>query len=127
MFASLPLLGTIAAGWPSPAEEETSEVLRIDEWLITDKNSTVMVEMSGYAMQDAGILHGDLVLIQRGRLPQAGDIVIAKVDGDWLIRYYHIEHKEAVLYPANGAYDPLKAKEELVVMGVITGVVRKYH
>lgn len=127
MFVSLPVQGKVAAGWPSPAEEETSEVLRIDEWLITDNQSTVMIEMSGYAMQDAGILHGDLVLIQRGKKQRAGDIVIAKVDGAWYIRYYHIEQNKVVLYPANGMHDPLKPKEELVVIGVVTGVVRKYH
>jgi hypothetical protein len=50
----LPLLGTIEAGWPSPAEEELTDTMRLDEWLIENREATFMVKAPSNAMIDAG-------------------------------------------------------------------------
>lgn len=118
-----PLLGTITAGWPSPAEEELLDTISFDEWLI--EPSTFMVNVQNNAMQDAGIFERDVVIFRRGQKPKSGDIVIVDVEGEWMMRYYQIEEGLPVLYPANGHYTVIKP-DELTVIGVIRSVIRRY-
>ncbi|MEO6077484.1 MAG: S24 family peptidase [Candidatus Andersenbacteria bacterium] len=118
-----PFFGNISAGWPSPAEEELIDQISFDELLIQD--SSFMIKMTTNAMQDAGIHEGDIVIFQRGAKPKSGDIVIAEVESQWMMRYYQIEGNKPVLYPANGLYQVIKP-EELSVIGVISAVIRKY-
>lgn len=118
-----PLVGTITAGWPSPAEEELLDQISFDEWLI--EPSTFMVKVGSDAMQDAGILSGDIVIFRRGQKPMHGDIVIADIGGEWVMRYYEVENSKPILYPANGQYAAIHP-QELTVIGVIRSVIRKY-
>ncbi len=120
------LLGTVQAGWPSPAEEELVDTLSLDDYLIKHPEQTFLIKVSGDSMIDAGIREGDLVLVERGRNPRHGDIVIAQVDNEWTMKYYEKAGKEVWLRAANKKYPPLRPKQELVVGGVIVAVVRKY-
>lgn len=120
---TLPVVGIINAGWPSPAEEELLDTISFDEWLI--EPSTFMVNVQNNAMQDAGIFEHDVVIFRRGQKPKSGDIVIADVDGEWMMRYYQTEEGRPVLYPANGHYSVIKP-DELTVIGVIRSVIRRY-
>src|SRR5438876_6252633 len=79
-FAGLAVLGTVAAGFPSPAEEELGDTMSLDEYLITNKEATYLLKVTGDSMIEAGILPGDLLLVERGAAPRDGDIVIAEVD-----------------------------------------------
>lgn len=119
----LPFLGYVSAGWPSPAEEELIDHISFDEWLMED--SCFMVKVQNNAMQDAGIHTDDIVIFRRGQMPYPGDIVIADVDGEWMMRYYQIEQGKPILYPANGLLKPIHP-EELSIIGVIRSVIRKY-
>lgn len=125
MFAvrTWPVVGYISAGWPSPAEEELLDTISFDEWLI--EPSTFMVKVQNNAMQDAGIFENDVVIFRRGQKPKSGDIVIADVEGEWMMRYYMVDHDKPILYPANGNYEAV-TPEELTVIGVIRSVIRKY-
>lgn len=120
---TLPIMGTISAGWPSPAEEELLDTISFDEWLI--EPSTFMIKVQNDAMQDAGIFTDDVVIFRRGQKPASGDIVIADVEGEWMMRFYAIENGRPVLYPANGHYSALYP-DEVSVIGVIRSVIRKY-
>jgi len=120
------LLGSIQAGFPSPAEEELIDNLTLDEFLIQRKEATYMVKVSGDSMIDEGIKPGDLVLVERGKNPKDGDIVIAQVDGEWTMKFYFKRGGEVILKAANRKYSPIKPKEEVIIGGVITAVIRKY-
>ncbi len=120
------LLGDVQAGFPSPAEEELVDTLRLDEYLIKNPDRTYMVRVSGDSMIDAGIHGGDLVLVERGRQPQHRDIVVAQVDGEWTMKFYEKTREGIFLAPANKRYRRIKPKRELVIGGVITSVIRKY-
>ena len=120
------LLGTVQAGFPSPAEEELMDTLRLDEYLIRHPESTYLIKVTGDSMVDAGIHEGDLVLVERGRQPQNKDIVIAQVDGEWTMKYYVKTKREVILVPANRKYKPIQPQHELVIGGVVVSVIRKY-
>ena len=126
---ALPLrvLGTVEAGFPSPAEEELADTLSLDDLLIQNPSATFMLKVSGDSMSGAGILPGDMVIIDKGQEPKSGDIVIAEVDGEWTMKYLKKRGESVTLIPANPNYKPIRPKKELKIAGVVTAVVRKYR
>lgn len=122
----LPFLGIIAAGWPSPAEEELANTMTLDEFLIGNREATYMLTVSGDSMIDAGIHPQDIVLVERGRDPRDGDIVVAEVDNGWTLKYFRKKNSKVYLEAANKKYPPIYPHEELKIAAVVTAVVRKY-
>ena len=120
------LLGTVQAGFPSPAEEELIDTLSLDEFLIKNPQASYLVKVTGDSMIDAGIMPDDLVIVDRGRQPRHGDIVIAEVDGAWTMKYYEKRGSKVLLRAANKKYLPIEPKAELVIGGVVVANVRKY-
>ncbi len=78
-------------------------------------------------MIEEGIHDGDLVIVEKGRQPQNGDVVAACVDNDWTIKYFHRRDGEALLVPANSDYPVIRPKHSLQIGGVVISVIRKYH
>jgi SOS regulatory protein LexA len=120
------ILGSVEAGFPSPAEEELADTLSLDDLLIENPNATFLLKVSGDSMSEAGILPGDMVIVDKGQAPKSGDIVIAEVDGQWTMKYLRKRGESVTLIPANPNYKPIKPKNELKIAGVVTAVVRKY-
>ena len=125
--APLKVLGTVEAGFPSPAEEELTDSLSLDDFLIQNQTSTFLLKVSGDSMIEAGILPGDMVIVNKGQTPKSGDIVIAEVDGEWTMKYLKKRGDDVTLLPANSRFKPIRPKNELKVGGVVTAVVRKYQ
>jgi repressor LexA len=121
------MLGTVEAGFPSPAEEELADTLSLDELLIQNPEATFLLKVTGDSMSEAGILPGDMVIVDKGQPPRSGDIVIAEVDGAWTMKYLRKRGESVSLLPANPKYKPIRPKAELRIAGVVTAVVRKYR
>jgi repressor LexA len=120
------ILGTVEAGFPSPAEEELADTLSLDDLLIQNHEATFLLRVSGESMIEAGIMPGDMVIVNKGQTPKNGDIVIAEVDGEWTMKYLKKRGQSVTLIPANARFKPIKPKNELKIAGVVTAVVRKY-
>ena len=124
---AIPLVGSIQAGFPLPEEETLCDVISMDEYLITRPESSFLLQVSGDSMTGEGIMEGDLVVVEKGREPRYGDIVIAEVDGEWTMKYFRKQGEQVVLEAANPKYPAIKPKAELKIGGVVTAVIRKYH
>lgn len=122
----LRVLGVVAAGFPSPAEEELSDTISLDEYLISSPQATYMLKVDGDSMIDAGIRPGDLVLVQRNLTPKSGDIVVARIDNEWTLKYFEKRSSGVCLRAANKKYPPIIPKQELTIAGVVVANVRKY-
>ena len=120
------VLGMVEAGFPSPAEEELLDTLSLDKYLIDNPAATFLLKVSGESMTEAGIMPGDMVLVDRSRTARSGDIIIAEVDGAWTMKYLKKRGQTVALMPANSRYKPIVPKTELKIAGVVTAVVRKY-
>ncbi len=120
------VLGMVEAGFPSPAEEELLDTLSLDKYLIDNPVATFLLKVSGESMTEAGIMPGDMVLVDRSRTAQSGDIIIAEVDGAWTMKYLKKRGQTVALMPANSSFKPIIPKSELKIAGVVTAVVRKY-
>ncbi len=126
LFAGLAVLGTVSAGFPSPAEEELTDTMSLDEYLIANKEATFILKVNGDSMIEAGILPGDLLLVERGAEARDGDIVIAQVDREWTMKYLRKRGTKVFLEAANKAYKPIHPQEELKIAAVVRAVIRKY-
>jgi len=125
-FNHIPLLGVIEAGFPSPAEEELTDTMSMDEYLIKNKEATFMLKVQGDSMTGAGIMPGDMVLVERGVTPKNDDIVVAEVDGEWTLKTLCKTGNKVVLMPANPKYKPIVPKNSLDIAAVVKAVIRKY-
>jgi SOS regulatory protein LexA len=120
------LLGVIQAGFPSPAEEELADTLSLDQYLVKHPEQSYLIRVTGDSMVGAGILEGDLVIVERGRQPKNGEIVVAQIDGEWTMKYYEKNGKKIKLVAANQKYPSIQPRSELIIGGVVTAVIRKY-
>jgi SOS regulatory protein LexA len=122
----IPLVGNVAAGLPVSAEENAHDVVSMDAYLVDKPEISFLLRVTGDSMVGAGIMDGDLVVVERSRQPRNGDIVLAEVDGQWTMKYFQRRGGEIVLEAANPAYPSIYPQEELKIGGVITASVRKY-
>lgn len=83
----LPLAGeTVAAGFPSPADDYVEATIDLNGALIPRPSSTFLMRIEGDAMRGDGIHHGDLLVIDRSVGPRSGSIVVAVREGRFLLR-----------------------------------------
>ncbi len=126
----LPLLGHIPAGMPQEfqgAELDGSAVF--DEALLGFKPQPgcFLLRVRGDSMKDAGILNGDMVVIEPEPSPRAGQIVVALIDSESTLKRLVFVHEKWFLRAENDAFPQLYPREELVIQGAVRMVVRSVH
>lgn len=128
-FGEVPLLGLVEAGVPSVAESEELDSISIENYLMPNKEKTFLLEVKGESMIEAHIEEGDYVVAERADNAREGDIVVAEVDGEWTLKYFHkIDKKTGKpwLEPANKNFKPIHPKHSLRIAAIVRGVIRKY-
>ncbi len=123
-YLPLPLYSdSVAAGFPSPAEDHTDQSLDLNEHLIAKPSATYFARASGDSMEGAKIYDGDLLVVDRSQAPEQGRIVIASVDGQLTCKILDINNR--CLRAANPNYQPIPLPEEtdLVIEGVVMHVI----
>ncbi len=124
----LPLFGSkVQAGFPSPADDYVARRLDLHELLVKREVATFYVRVQGDSMVEAGIHEGDLLVVDRSVEPTDGRIVIAVLDGELTVKELSRTAEGVLLLPRNRAYPPIPVprESELVIWGVVTGVVRQ--
>jgi repressor LexA len=124
---STKLLGSIQAGFPSPAEEELVDTINMDKYLVRRPDASYLLTVNGESMIEAGIHHGDLVLVEKGGTPKQNDIVVAHIDGEWTLKYYGKDASGVYLDPANPSFTRMRPEQSLSIGGIVKAVVRKYN
>ncbi len=125
-LGEIKLLGLVEAGFPTAAEEELLDTMSLDDFLVENKEATYLLKVKGESMIDAGIMPGDLVLVERGKTPRVGDIVVAEVDGDFTLKFYKTKNGKPYLEPANSKFKPIYPEHELKIEAIVRSVIRKY-
>jgi repressor LexA len=115
----------VHAGMPNPADDAPADALTIDDYLIEHPSQTVLIRVKGDSMLDAGILEGDLVVIEKGAAAKRGDIVVAIVDSQFTLKRLDLERGLFILRPENPAYPVIRPEGTLEIFGVMVGLVRK--
>jgi len=126
LFGEIPLLGLVEAGFPTMNDEEMTDTVSIDDYLIDHKDSSYLLEVKGDSMINEGIKEGDLVLVERKGEAKDGDIVIAEIDGGWTMKYLRKQNGKVHLEAANPKYKPMYPTYEFRIAAIVKGVIRKY-
>jgi DNA polymerase V len=113
--------GCVPAGFPSPAEDYVETPLDLNEFLIQNKAATFLMRVDGDSMKDAGILDGDLLIVDRAAKPSSGSVVVVAVNGEYTVKRLRRTADGVWLDPANAGFRPLRVAtdEELHVFGVV--------
>ena len=124
---SLPLLGLVAAGSPIEAIENP-ETLEVPREFVGSKDAFVL-RVRGDSMIDDGIHDGDLIICEKRKTAEAGQTVVALVEGaEATVKRFHPEPRGKVrLQPANASMKPMRYPAASVqIQGVVIGLMRKY-
>lgn len=122
----LPIYSSVQAGAPTAEEEILLDKVDLNDYLVQKPESTVMINVRGDSMIDAGIQEGDKVIVDREAHPHLGNIVVAIVDGDYTVKYLDkTKDGKILLQPGNPKYSPILPQNELSIFGKVVGVVRK--
>ena len=125
----LPMIeGGISAGFPSPAQDYIDLKIDLNKELITNPSSTFYGRVKGSSMKDAGILDGDILVIDKSLEPQNGDTAVCFIDGEFTIKYIKIEPDAVYLIPANSKFQPIKVTEEnnFCIWGIVTYSIKNH-
>jgi repressor LexA len=125
-FRPIPLLGQIPAGLPTETSEWRGSELGVDlaAFGVESRAEVFAVKVRGDSMIGAQIADGDTVLLQK-RAPKNGEIVAALIDGESTLKRYLLNHGEPFLKAENPLYPDLLPAAELVVQGVMIGLLRR--
>jgi len=124
---SLPIVGTVRAGQPTPPLEDIEGYFSIDLSQHKGENG-FFLRVKGDSMIGAGIFEGDLALVRPQTTADNGDIVVALVDGEATLKRFFREQRSIRLQPENPALEPIiirPGKGEVVIVGRVTGIYRR--
>ena len=121
----VPLVGEVAAGTGVLAQEHVEDLLALPE-RFTGTGTLFMLQVRGDSMTDAGILHGDFVVVRQQPDAETGDVVVAGIPGDEAtVKTFQRRGPTVVLQPANPAYAPIELPSDQVsIYGKVVTVLR---
>lgn len=126
---ALPFIdGGIAAGFPSPAQDYIDLKIDLNTELVTNPSSTFYARVKGTSMQDAGIMDGDILVIDKSLEPKDGDTAVCFIDGEFTLKYIKFETDIVYLIPANPKFEPIKVTEEnnFCIWGIVTYSIKNH-
>ena len=117
----------ISAGFPSPAEDYVEVRLNIGEFVTENPTSTFFVRVHGDSMQDAHIVDGSILAVDKSLKAQSGDIIVAIVNNEFTVKRLLTKGPRAYLVPENKKYQTLEITEEMhfQVWGKVVTVLHK--
>lgn len=126
-IASVPLIGSVAAGVPILATENIEEYLPIPQSMVHD-DETFLLKVAGDSMIEAGILNGDLIIVRRQETAENGEIVVALLDTETTatVKRFFKEDGHFRLQPENSSMDAIIA-DEVHIAGKVIGLLRSFQ
>ncbi|HEX4084632.1 MAG TPA: transcriptional repressor LexA [Chthoniobacteraceae bacterium] len=121
----IPMYGSIAAGMPETLDQVAEGRMTIDAATLGVRKGaqTFGLRVRGESMIDAHIIDGDIAILE-AREPRHGDIVAALIDGETTLKRYLVERGVPFLRAENERYADLIPATELVIQGVLIGILR---
>ncbi len=114
---------SVAAGFPSPAEDHVDRGLDLNEHLISKPSATYFARANGDSMEGVGIYNNDLLVVDRSLHPEQGNTVIASVDGQLTCKILDIDRRCLTAANPNYAPIPLPEESDLVIEGVVVHAI----
>lgn len=115
----------VAAGFPSPADDYAESGLDLHAHMVRNPAATFFLRAQGSSMQGAGILDGDILVVDRSLEASHNRVVIAALDGELLVKRLVRRHGRVLLTPENPAFPDvdITEREHVYIWGVVTYAV----
>ena len=120
----VPVVGRVTAGAPILAVEQREGTLPVDADFARGRELFAL-RVRGDSMQNAAILDGDLVVVERTPDAKNGDSVVALLEEEATVKRFFREADGFRLQPENDAYDPIFSRD-LVILGRVVAVFRDH-
>lgn len=126
-MVEIPLMGSIPAGFAQEYVAETHRRVAVDAQSLglARSEQTFALEVRGNSMIGRHILDGDIVIVDRSKIPRPGDVVAALIDRESTLKTFDLEDGRPVLRAENPDYPNLVPVDELLIQGVMVALVRK--
>ena len=122
---NIPIIGKVTAGEPILAIENIEDTFSIPLNYVKHTEDLFILKISGSSMIEAGILDGDLAIIEKTNVAENGDIVVALIDNEATIKRFFKEKNYYRLQPENSTMDPIIVTE-CTILGKLAGLYREY-
>lgn len=123
--AKIPLLGNVDVEKPILSEENLDSYINLTEPFIRPGKSYFALRVRGQSMINAGILEGDLAIVEISKTAVDGQIVVAVIDGAITLKRFYKESDRVKLQPENPSFEPIYSKE-VTIVGVLSNIIRTY-
>lgn len=125
LIIEVPLLGKITAGNPIEAIEQPNEYFSLPAYLIPKNKDVFTLNVSGCSMINAGILDGDIIIVERQNTARNGEIVVAMTDeNEVTLKTFYKEKDHFRLQPENDTMEPI-ILNNVTILGKAIGLYRK--
>jgi len=119
----------VRAGFPVPLDnDERAQDIELLSLLCPHPESSYLIRVEGDSMIDAGILSGDIVIVDKGkRNPAPKEIAVCELNGEYTLKHLMEEDGRMYLVPANPDFPmfPIKPEDEFSVWGTVTYIIHK--
>jgi repressor LexA len=120
----VPLVGAVACGLPSLAEQEAEAVIQVSTKIARPGHTYFLLRATGTSMNKSGIDDGDLVLVRQQASADEGDRVVALIDDSATIKHFHREGRVVMLKPnSTDKHKPIVVSEEFFIQGVVVATL----
>tara|TARA_B100001758_G_scaffold224433_1_gene215784 strand:+ start:186 stop:566 length:381 start_codon:yes stop_codon:yes gene_type:complete len=118
----------VSAGFPSPAEDHMHSKIDLNNLLIENPSATYYVRVNGDSMLGAGILSGDLLIVDRSIEVTNNCIVVAHLDGEFTVKRIKKIKKKIFLQAENNNYKPIEITKEMdfELFGVVAHAIHHF-
>ena len=121
----IPIVGKVTAGMPILATENIEDMFQMPINYVKHNNDLFILKVTGDSMIEAGILDGDLAIIEQKNVATNGDIVVALLENEATIKRFFKENGFIRLQPENKNYEPIIV-EDCSILGKLVGIYRAY-
>lgn len=126
----VPLVGNVAAGMPILAQENIEDTFVLPPQLLRGarKDEVFMLKVEGNSMIEAGMLHGDYIIVHNGLQVENGEIAVARIQGERAtVKRFYLEKNQVRLQPDNSSMKPIYvAPSDIEIVGKVIGLLRGY-
>ncbi len=131
----IPLMGTIAAGYPIEVYPDVRMVPVPLELFVSPKHANIgpkdvyMLSVRGDSMIDDGIFPDDWVILKRTSEAKSGETVAALLNGEATLKRFYKTKTGMELHPANPKYPvmPVEASDRFEIQGILIGIIRRFQ
>lgn len=124
-LVNVPIVGAVSCGAPILANENIEGYFPVPPEYLHNKE-TFMLKVKGDSMINAGIFHGDLVLVEKANTAKNSDIIVALIEDSATVKTFYKENGYIRLQPENDSMDPIIVEGDMSILGKVIGLFRTF-